>query len=156
MNSVFEIRQRDRGISKSRFKQSIVRFDNPISLTETERLSYSLFDSIEAENPSLCLNNIGSFVSQIPQRLGTNTALDDATTCLLSSYSALFKSPVAHRKIDPKLYGRALRSLQKALEDPEQCRSTTTLCATILLHRLEVSSIRLTIRVLQNRYNSRH
>ena len=148
VDNVFEIRQRDRGVSKARFKQSIVRVDNPISLTETERLSYSLFDSIQAENPSLCLNVIGSFVSLVPQRLGTNTALDDATTCLLSSYSALLKGPAAQRKIDLTLYGRALHSLQKALEDPQQCRSTTTLCATILLHRLEVSSMRLTIRML--------
>ena len=139
VDNIFEIRQRDRGESKSRAKQTIVRVENPLSLTETERLSYSLFGSIEVQNPSLCLGVIGSFVSQVPQRLGTSTALDDATTCLLDSYLNLLKSPATQRRIDPKLYSQALRSLQEALEDPEQCYSTTTLCATILLHRLEVS-----------------
>ncbi|KAH8812699.1 hypothetical protein F5884DRAFT_315355 [Xylogone sp. PMI_703] len=110
-----------------------------LSLTPSERLSYSLIDSIHTEDPSSCLGILGIFISQIPRRLGTNVALDHVTECLLRAHTSLLRGDGPSKWINRRLYVRALRSVQHAIKDPAEEQWSNTLCATLVLQRIEAA-----------------
>lgn len=80
----------------------------------------------------------GQSICLVPPRLAESVALRDATECLLGAHAALLRGEQYGRLIDPVCYGRALRSLQRALDDPVERYAATTLAATGLLQKTEV------------------
>lgn len=108
-------------------------------MSASETLSGRLIATLQIEDPSFCLQVLGDFICQIPQLLGHCQAIDAAGLCVIASYENFLRGSDPSRRINPHLYGHALQSLQRALNDPEEWNSLGTLCSTILLHRLEVS-----------------
>ena len=117
-------------------RRNLVR--QPVSMSASETLSGHFIATLQIEDPSFCLRVLGDFICQIPQLLGHSQAIDAAALCVITSYEHFLRGSDPSRRINPHLYGNALQSLQRALNDPEEWYSLGTLCSTILLHRLEV------------------
>ncbi|KAF2122419.1 hypothetical protein BDV96DRAFT_563489 [Lophiotrema nucula] len=70
-------------------------------------------------------------------RFGNSAALDDAALCLLASHEAVMRGEDVSAWFDTKGYGRALRSVQKSIDDRSQRYSTETLAGVVILWMLE-------------------
>ncbi|KAI0123577.1 hypothetical protein BJ170DRAFT_598794 [Xylariales sp. AK1849] len=76
-------------------------------------------------------------IRYIPQCIGSSQALCDATEVFLASWQNQRRGYPPDALMDRKAYVQALQSLQKALNDPVQCFSNTTLAANTILQRTE-------------------
>jgi hypothetical protein len=79
-----------------------------------------------------------TYICSILQLLASNRALCDATELFLSTWQSQCTGSPPDRLIDPKAHHVALRSLQKALDDPKQQFSRVTLVAATILQKIEV------------------
>ena len=80
-----------------------------------------------------------SYFSYIPTRFGSAVVLDDAFRCLITAAHAMLIPD--HKPSSEKIlsfYGRALRSLQSAVNDQHLRYSPDVLCATAILALFEV------------------
>ncbi|GME39296.1 hypothetical protein F5Y13DRAFT_155325 [Neofusicoccum parvum] len=74
-----------------------------------------------------------------PQMLAGSAALRDAVECLLSAYKAVRRKTSGGEMkpgdelIDPRAYGKALRSLNRACQDPKQQYAVETFAATQIM-----------------------
>ncbi|KAI0378022.1 hypothetical protein F5Y04DRAFT_262783 [Hypomontagnella monticulosa] len=93
-------------------------------LTSSEGTGYSL---------SMFLSTLG----YVPPLVDSNKALFDATDLLLSTWLKLCQGNRPPDIFDLRSYNRALRSLQKVLNDPQEQTSSATLAATIYLQATE-------------------
>lgn len=118
-----------------------IRINDSMPLTQSEKLCFAFISSLELKNRSYNLSVMGEFVWHMPQHLGKSNALDSVTACLLAAHKKLLRGGNQSGMINPDMYSSALRSVRKALVDPQSWRSTNTLCATVLLHRLEVRTL---------------
>lgn len=73
-------------------------------------------------------------------RVSASAALKDSISCLIATYETLREGLPAKDMMDSKTYHRALRSLQRAVDDPQQQASVETLAATTIVHRIQVGS----------------
>ena len=83
----------------------------------------------------------GTFIQEVPRRLGENAALDAAATSLALShvrYSTGRRDPAPE---EIKAHINALSVLRKCLDDPVVARDANTLCAVMLLLFCQVSFI---------------
>jgi hypothetical protein len=81
-----------------------------------------------------------SYLSYLPSRYGYSDCLKDAVNCIIARVRQILTP--ADQKLKPKvllLYGRALKSLQKALDSPAQCYEPEVLGAIEILALYEVS-----------------
>ena len=84
------------------------------------------------------LRIVGSFFEFIPARLGRNTALDDAVSCICAIYCGNPATPYNMHMEVYKSYVKALSSLRTCLADDAARMESETLCASILLQMCEV------------------
>ncbi|EOD43919.1 putative zn 2cys6 transcription factor protein [Neofusicoccum parvum UCRNP2] len=103
-----------------------------LPLSGIEQLTSRLVATLNEEVPTNQIKLFGPFIGEVPRRLGSTTALNDAAACLTTTHDAIIRKHSKVR-INPQLYARALKSLHTAIEDPLQVKSTSTLCATVLL-----------------------
>jgi hypothetical protein len=82
----------------------------------------------------------GPFIREVPARLGHNAALDAAVAVLVNAHNSLVQRKTALEIVSPQLYLRAIKTLQTCLEDAQQGMSSNTLCASVILSLVEVSS----------------
>lgn len=76
-----------------------------------------------------------------PPLLQSNEALFDATNLLLSTWQKLRRGTRSEDLFDLASYSRALRSLQRVLNDPHEHKSSSTLAAAIYLQTSEARII---------------
>ena len=78
----------------------------------------------------------------IPRYLGESAAMDDAVNCIIWTYQSFVRDMSEKHAKGPnphfKSYHKALMSLQKALNDPEKGKQSTTLCAIAMLTSSEI------------------
>lgn len=108
------------------------------SLSDVEVLARTLVEGMSTGGHGYKLSHFGSFIAEVPRRLGQNAALDAAVACLVSAQASLIRRKSAEEITDPKLYLAAVQNLQMSLEDPVEGLSSNTLCATVLLSMVEV------------------
>ena len=84
------------------------------------------------------LASFGKFMIQVPLHIGHSRVLDLSAESLYVAHGAIFGKDNTLLVRSQILYGQALQSLQKSLEDIGQARSPETLCATLLLSIYEV------------------
>lgn len=115
----------------------IFRFhdNNPLATT----LVYCLGCKVKGDLVPLWL--IGSFFQHIPSRLGHNSALDDAISCICSLYCDRSSNGYTRSKTIYKNYIWALSSLRECLIHEHLRFQSETLCASLLLQMCEVSLI---------------
>ncbi|KAJ4252866.1 hypothetical protein NW762_010772 [Fusarium torreyae] len=110
------------------------RLSQQPSPTPTDRLgSYLITQS--AKSPELIINL--AYFKHLPRRLNESPALANCLAVLCDSWTNFQRSIAPDRLIEPRLYGRALRSLHTALNGPKQL-NVETLTAMTLLQRVEV------------------
>jgi hypothetical protein len=80
----------------------------------------------------------GLYLQEIPQRLGTNKALDTAVSALVAAHSSLAVGPEPSMNAIYR-YTRALQALRESLNDPVKAAASETLCAVTLLMICQVS-----------------
>ncbi|KAL4955733.1 hypothetical protein BDW69DRAFT_110965 [Aspergillus filifer] len=88
---------------------------------------------------SLLQRRSTSFLSYLPSRYGSSPFLDDAMHCLAARAGQIFGHTTRAAKIST-LYGKALNSLQAALNDGKLCMGADVYCATRLLTLYELIS----------------
>ena len=79
-----------------------------------------------------------SYFTYIPNRIGHFTCLDDAVRCVAVRVRDWVQGSTKTSVMSLKLYAKALRSLQSAIEDPLLCMEPEILCATEVLAIYEV------------------
>lgn len=87
------------------------------------------------------LKEFGSFMDFIPTRLGHNSALDSAVTCLVLAHrGGLPRQPDSERwKRGRNKYPATLCHLKECLDDETDRFSPETLCAILVLRTYEVN-----------------
>lgn len=94
---------------------------------------------MESEVAGYGLSAFGSFMYEVPRRIGHNAALDAAAACLMHTRSTAFHTRPLEDLESPRLYLAAVRKLQACLDDPTDGTSSNTLGAAVLLSLVEVS-----------------
>ena len=80
-----------------------------------------------------------SYLSYLPGRYGYSACLDDAMRCVAAKMRQIVLSTDQQPdSIVLSLYGKALKSLQAAVNDPVSCLEPNVLCATEILALFEV------------------
>jgi len=80
-----------------------------------------------------------SYLSYLPSRYGYNACLDDAMHCVTAKMrQIIFSTDQQPSSMVLSLYGKALKSLQAAVNDPVSCLEPNVLCATEILALFEV------------------
>lgn len=110
-------------------------------------------DSVRSQMFSLFLQNavpydniitgprpMRQWLSSIPDRLGKSKALDDALCCLVMHHTGCVTSQRGLTSDSRKVYGKALRSLQSAINKSSEENPTDIVCAASLLSVYEVRS----------------
>jgi hypothetical protein len=76
--------------------------------------------------------NYGGFLAEVPQRLGTNEALDASVYAVCAAHSSF----CVYKDISVEAltkYSHALRMLRVCLDDPVKASTPETLCAVMML-----------------------
>ncbi|OCL11080.1 hypothetical protein AOQ84DRAFT_361845 [Glonium stellatum] len=108
-----------------------------IKRSRQRTLSAELVAALSLGGEGQQLSHFGSYIKQIPGRLGHSSALDAVVACLVNAHASMLRKMPAPELLDPKLYLKAVKALQMALEDPRESLSENTLCATALLGIIE-------------------
>lgn len=94
-----------------------------------------------------------TYIDYLPSACGHSDVLDGSMRCVADAMriqcikASHGQSPassiVSHQKYNSMRasYSKTLKKLQRALDDPEQCVATETLCAAILLYTFEVGQL---------------
>lgn len=103
-------------------------------------MSNEFVSTLGLKNPGFDLTTLGSHLfGQIPQRLGSNEALDASVQALTSAHHSLI---VRGSQVEARArYGRAMKALRQCLQDSTQAFTSSTLCAIYLLLICQVSRI---------------
>lgn len=100
----------------------------------------SLLQLDSSQLPGVLAYRQWSYFSFIPPRFGHVAALDDAFQCLVTiTHSLLVPNHRQSDRVILQRYGKALRSLQKAVDEPNSRYYSEILCATGMLSIFEVS-----------------
>ena len=99
-----------------------------------------MLSSDPTQLPGVLLCRQWSYFSFIPTRFGHTLVLDDAFRCLITAAHSILVP--TYRQPDSTIlsyYGKALHSLQFAVNDPKTRYEPEVLCATGMLGLFEVS-----------------
>jgi hypothetical protein len=99
--------------------------------SKASMITSNLLSMLEVKDTRFNLSIYGDFIDQIPQRLGTNKALDAAAVALTTVMPYVY----THRYSDKMYssYARALKSTRMSLSNPAEAQAPETLCAIYLL-----------------------
>lgn len=129
----------------------------PFPTNPAARTSGSLVSRLSVIDPRFSLACYGSFLDEIPRRLGNNAALDasvDALTCSFANLATKQSSPQSITK-----YGNALSALRLCLNDPVKSKTPETLCAIyfVLISEVSISMVLLEelfgVRICSNSFS---
>ncbi|KAL7904131.1 hypothetical protein GGI35DRAFT_490718 [Trichoderma velutinum] len=109
----------------------------PNPTTVADRLAANLVRHLENGPDNAFLLTAGH-IKFIPARVGASSALRDCVALLCSTWTNFRRTLPVEQLINPDVYGKALRSLQTALNDERRQLSTETLAAVTILERMEI------------------
>lgn len=122
-------------------RSSICPSTTVVALSETERLRFELVSAFRDGDPGYQFNKLGQrWMDDLPRRLGSTPALDNACACLAAAYASMVRRSDPSTYIDPVRYSKALQSLRTSLQNPKEGFSTHTLAACAILYIIEVST----------------
>lgn len=105
--------------------------------TVSDRLAAQLVRLLEKDASREILSN-ASYLEHIPTRLGDSPALRDCVALFCSAWGNYRRELIDRELIPPKAYGKALRSLQRALHTPNEQLRAETLGAVTIMERCNV------------------
>jgi len=103
-------------------------------------LARALITATTTGGSGVRMSVFGYFIQEVPSRIGHNAALDAAVAVLVDAHTSLVNKKSSLEIVSPHLYLRAIKTLQLCLEEPQESISANTLCASVLLSLVEVSS----------------
>ena len=109
-----------------------------IPYNETMRIANAFVSTLEVSDLRYSVSYYGAFLKYVPQRLGTNQALDAAVQALASASLCLRTRENSTQVLVQ--YGNALKALRVSLSDPLKAESPETLCAIYLVMICQVST----------------
>ncbi|KAK4067238.1 uncharacterized protein Triagg1_7681 [Trichoderma aggressivum f. europaeum] len=109
----------------------------PNPTTVADRLAATLIRHLENSPDNTFLLTAGH-IKFVPARVGASSALRDCVALLCSTWTNFRRALPVEQLVNPDAYGKALRSLQIALNDEHQQLSTETLAAVTILERVEI------------------
>jgi hypothetical protein len=116
-------------------KSPFLRHPSP---SQDQQLAHALIAATRTGSAGHRMSVFGSFIQEVPARIGHNPALDAAVTVLVNVHTSLVYKKAANEIVSPELYIRAIKTLQSCLEHPQLGLSPETLCASVLLGLVEV------------------
>lgn len=116
---------------------SIDHVPRALSLSSIDKLRYTFSVACMDCPVGHRLTAFNSRFDDVPRYLGHSVTLDQAAMCIIYSHRALLAQD-SQCNMDSNVYHRALKSLQKSLNDPLQVLESTTLCAVSLLGCAEI------------------
>lgn len=122
-------------VSLSPPRSPLLRQPSP---SQHHELSRALVATITAGSVGLQMSVFGSFIQEVPARIGHSPALDAAVAVLINAHTSLTYKKTSDDVVSINLYLRAIKTLQNCLEDSQEGMSTNTLCASVLLGLVEV------------------
>ncbi|KAI1482216.1 hypothetical protein F4774DRAFT_407245 [Daldinia eschscholtzii] len=106
--------------------------------TVADRVGARLVGYLSHENASWDILSSFGYVKHLPVRLSESAALRDCVALMCSTWANARRDFASAQLIDSTLYGKALRTLQRAINDHDQQLSSETLAAATILERLEL------------------
>jgi hypothetical protein len=111
---------------------------SPLTGLHLGRAGIEYFTSDNFQAKAIFQQKQWSYLSYIPSRYGHTQCLSQATDCVVARLRWMVSSGYrSEETVVLSLYNKALKSLQVALNDPQQCVQPETLCATELLTLFE-------------------
>jgi hypothetical protein len=98
---------------------------------ETTTIARAFIFILDVTDLRYDLSCYGSFLKDIPERLGSNPALDASVSVLTSAFSSLYTRQQSLETLSR--YVDALKALRICLNDPSQAWTANTLCAIYML-----------------------
>ncbi|KAK6957112.1 hypothetical protein Daesc_002397 [Daldinia eschscholtzii] len=108
--------------------------------TVADRVGARLVGYLSHENASWDILSSFGYIKHLPVRLSESAALRDCVALMCSTWANARRDFASAQLIDSSLYGKALRTLQRAINDHDQQLSSETLAAATILERLELVS----------------
>ncbi|KAI5925384.1 hypothetical protein F4810DRAFT_660270 [Camillea tinctor] len=109
-----------------------------VPTTVADRLGARLVGHLAKDGPPWNLMRSIGYTKHIPRRLGESAALRDCVALLCSCWANYRRGVPADYIIDPVLYAKALRGLQRCLADRRAYATCETLAAATIMERVEV------------------
>lgn len=101
------------------------------------RIANAFVSTLQISDLRYSVSYYGAFLKYVPQRLGTNQALDASVKALATASSCLRSREHPTQMLIQ--YGNALTALRLSLSDPVKAQSPETLCAIYLVMICQVS-----------------
>ncbi|KAF7862537.1 hypothetical protein EAF04_007410 [Stromatinia cepivora] len=86
---------------------------------------------LEVKDTRYDMGVYGNFLTEIPRRLGTSAALDASVNAIATSYVSIYSGEKSVETLES--YGKGLKALRVALNDPKEASSANTMCAFYLM-----------------------
>ncbi|KAI8965125.1 hypothetical protein F5Y11DRAFT_313926 [Daldinia sp. FL1419] len=106
--------------------------------TVAERVSARLVGYLSHENAPWDVLTVCGYTKYLPVRLIESAALRDSVALMVTTWVNSRRDFKSTPLIDSGLYGKALRTLQRAINDPQEQLKSETLAAATILERLEL------------------
>ncbi|KAI1662039.1 hypothetical protein F4813DRAFT_396718 [Daldinia decipiens] len=106
--------------------------------TVAERVAARLVGYLSHENAPWDILASCGYIKHLPARLGESAALRDCVALMSSTWINSRRGFTTTKLLDSNLYVKALRTLQRAINDPHQQLRSETLAAATILERLEL------------------
>jgi len=123
--------------SRSLLDRATATISSP-SINQTQCLSRWIADVSKSHSSNPDEMAIPKLFYFLTARLGTSNALDMAIRCLTVHHLGITQDNEQAVRYSRFVYGKALSSLQKAIYNPAQATTSTTICATMVLCLYEV------------------
>lgn len=101
----------------------------------------ALVHTVSIETATANPASLGAFIVHVPAMLESSPALTASVACCLEACQQRELHPGMRKDLNIQLYGRALRSIQGALEDRAQRTSDATFLAVVLMQRIETALV---------------
>ena len=108
-----------------------------VPYSETMRIASVFISTLEVSDLRYSVSYYGAFLKHVPQRLGTNQALDAAVLALANASYCLRTGENSTQVLVQ--YGDALKALRLSMSDPLKAETPETLCAIYLIMICQVS-----------------
>ncbi|KAF5877158.1 putative transcription factor cys6 protein [Botrytis fragariae] len=91
----------------------------------------SFISVLEVKDIRYDIGVYGAFLTEIPKRLGSSAALDASVNAISTSYTSIYSRTKPVEALES--YGRGLKALRVALNDPKEATEANTICAFYLM-----------------------
>ncbi|KAF7929749.1 hypothetical protein EAE99_004653 [Botrytis elliptica] len=91
----------------------------------------SFISVLEVKDIRYDIGVYGAFLTEIPKRLGSSAALDASVNAFSTSYTSIYSRTKPVEALES--YGRGLKALRVALNDPKEATEANTICAFYLM-----------------------